>query len=100
MKLRAARPCAASRPSTLRSTDSPERVEIDFHPVAPRVRREWDKMRKAFFPKPGLTGKIWRNGVTRTQRTREPRPARMLGEMHHELVASRSQHREEPPLRN
>src|SRR5260370_17728445 len=54
--------------------DSPERVEIDFHPVAPRVRGERNEMREAFFPESRLARKIRPNGVTRAKRACTPRP--------------------------
>src|SRR5690242_607006 len=78
--------------------DAPERVEVDLHPVASGVRRKSKEMAEAFLPKARLAGEIGCHGVSRAERARKPGPARMLGEMHDEIVAPPAQRGEEPPL--
>src|SRR5204863_493255 len=80
------------------NANAPERVEIDFHPVAPCVGWERNEVREALLPERRLSREVGRHGIARPERASEPRTARMLGKMDHELVASRSQHGEEPPL--
>src|SRR5260221_8688453 len=80
------------------NADAPERVEIDFHPVAPCVGWERNEVREALFPERRLAREVGRHGIARPERASEPRSARMLGKMDDEVVAAFAQVGEQPPF--
>src|SRR5262249_51559717 len=76
----------------------PERVEIELDSVPPAVRGQGRQVRETPLPAEVLAGKMGRDGEARAERTRKPCSARMLGQMHQQVVTSGAQCRVEPPL--
>src|SRR5689334_9029016 len=70
--------------------ESTQRIEVDFHPMTPRVRRERKEVREAPLPDTGLAAEVGRHGIARAEQARKPSSARVLRQMHEEIVAART----------
>src|SRR4030095_1246356 len=68
------------------NADAPQRIEVQFDPVAARSHRK--EVREALGPQPATTGYLGGHAVARADGTREPGPARVLGQVDDEAIAS------------
>ena len=76
--------------------DAPQRVEVDLHHVA--VAHQGIEMREALAPPRAALALDRRDGIAHAEKPREPRAARMLREMHEQVVAPGAQCAQQPPF--
>ncbi len=71
--------------------DAPQGVEVAFDRVPRRCARQPVVMGEARSPQPVRAIEMACDAVARTQQAREPRAARMLGQVHDQVVMARAQ---------